>query len=325
MMMMSSPSLFGSNKHNGGGEMKNNNLQTEQMKRSWFFSSVSPRFSSPKSSPHIVDDIRSDNELMFADDDIDQPPEMSLPPSAAESPGTPPVNPLHEPPSHQRGGSSSVPASRRSSQHAIEKLQREVDMALEFFSQEAVDSNEDDYMTNEVLYQPIHKGDGVRFNMSGSGDCDDSYPSTAATSLSPSDDFDNDTDYDQSQPAPSTPVKVGGGGGGLSLKHKTKSLLSLPLSLLPSRTTMNCVEEEDYSTAAAKFDNVICEELQQLCITPEQHSERSFSVDFESNHLLRNAMEPFLCVARECHSVVFNASIPSIQISHSSSLFIMQV
>jgi len=286
--------------------MKNNNYPTPPMKRSTSWFSVS-RFSSPKSSPHIADDIRSDNELMFADD-IDQPPEMSLPPSAAGS-GTP-VNHLHEPPLHQLG-SSSVPASRRTSQAAIADLQREVDMALEFFSQEAAEASDDDYMTNEVQYQPIRKGDGVRFNMSGGGDCDDSYPSTAATSLSPSDDFDNDTDYGHSQPVlsqpPSTPVRV---GGGLTLKHKTKSLLSLPLSFLPSQTTVNtCVDEEECSSAFTKFDNVVCEELQLLGITPEQHSERSFVVDFESNHSLRNAMEPFLCVARECHSTVCNVSI----------------
>jgi len=264
------------------------------MKRStsWFSAT---RLSSPKSSPHIADDIRSDNELMFADD-IDQPQEMHLHLSAAESGTT--VYHRHVPPSHQPG-CSSVPASRRTSQEAIADLQREVDMALEFFSQEASESSDDDYMANEVQYQPIQKGDGVRFNMSGGGDCDDSYPSTAATSLSPSDDFDNDADYGQSQPIlshpPSMTVSV---GGGLSLKHKTKSLLSLPLSLIPSQTTVNCVEEEECLAELTKFDNVVCEELQLLGITPEQHSERSFVVDFQSNHSLRNAMEPFLCVAR---------------------------
>mmetsp|Transcript_28652 Transcript_28652/g.44279 ORF Transcript_28652/g.44279 Transcript_28652/m.44279 type:complete len:619 (+) Transcript_28652:61-1917(+) len=290
--MLPAPSLIvGINKHSSG-DMKNNNYQSSShMKRSSSGLSVS-RLSSPKSSPHIVDDIRNDNELMFADD-MDQPPEMTLPRSAAES-GTPESH--LQPPSHRRG-SNNVPASRRTSQEAIADLQREVDMALEFFSQEADGSSDDDYMANEVQYLPIHKGGGVRFNMSG--DCDDSYPSTAATSLSPSDDFDNDTDNGQGQlissQFPTTPVTV---GGGLSLKHKTKSLISLPLSLLPSRTTVNCAEEEDYSTAVANFDNVICEELQLLGVTPEQHSERSFAVDFESNHSLRNAMEPFLCVAR---------------------------
>ena len=253
--------------------------------------------SSPKGSPHIVDDIRNDSELMFADD-MSHAPEMTLPRPATTETGAPESR-LHQPPSRRRG-SSSVPVSLRSSQQeAIEDLQREVDMALEFFSQEADNTSDDDYMSNEVQYLPIHKGGGVRFNMSG--DCDDSYPSTAATSLSPSDDFDNDTDNSHSQPNPSqfpsTPTGVG-----LSLKHKTKSLISLPLSLLPSHTTVNCAEETDFSN---NFDNVICEELQLLGITPEQHSERSFAVDFESNHSLRNAMEPFLRVARECATPQF--------------------
>ena len=308
--MISTPLLLGVNKHSCG-DMKNNTNYPSSSKMmkgssSGVLSNVS-RVSSPKSSPHIADDIRNDGELMFADD-IDQAPELTLPQSAAES-GTPESH-LHQPPSH-RHGSCNVPSSRRSSQAAIADLQREVDMALEFFSQEADNSSDDDYMNNEVQYMPIHKGERVRFNTSGGGDCDDSYPSTAATSLSHSDHFDNDTDNGQNQPIssnfPSTPVRV---GGGLSLKHKTKSLISLPLSLLPSQTTVNCAEEEDFSTGeVANFDTVICEELQSLGITPEQHAERSFAVDFESNHSLRNAMEPFLSVARECHSAICNITI----------------
>lgn len=299
--MISTTSLnFEVNRH-GSGEMKtnNNHPSSPQMKVSGSRSGLS--VSSPTSSPHIVDDIRNDNELMFADDlNLSQAPEVTPHQPAAEAAKTL----LNQPPSHRHGGNGSVPTSRRCSQkEAIADLQREVDMALEFFSQEADICSDDDYMSNEVQYLPIHKDGGVRFNVSGgSGDCDDSYPSTAATSLSPSDDFDNDTDNGQSQPIPSqypstpTPVKVG-----LSLKHRTKSLISLPLSLLPSETTVNttvnCAEEMDYTN---NFDNVVCEELQLLGITPEQHAERSFAVDFESNHSLRNAMEPFLRVAREC-------------------------
>lgn len=298
---MSAPLNFGVNRQSSG-EMKNSNHpSSSQIKFSGSMSGLS--VPSPKSSPHIVDDIRNDNELMFADD-ISQAAEVTPPQQSAT---VAPETRLHQPPSHRRG-SSSVPASRRSSQkEAIADLQREVDMALEFFSQEADNCGDDAYMSNEVQYLPIHKGGGVRFNVSGSsGDCDDSYPSTAATSLSPSDDFDNDTDNSQaqqipSQQYPSSPVKVG-----LSLKHRTKSLISLPLSLLPSQTTVNCAEEMDYSN---NFDSVICEELQLLGITPEQHAERSFAVDFEANHSLRNAMEPFLCVARECHSATCNVTI----------------
>jgi hypothetical protein len=246
-------------------------------------------FSASRSPPHIADDIRSDNELMFEDDAEG----MLLPPSSAMGGD---VSSRTTPAAMSSAPSSSKPASRRSSQRAIEDLQREVDMALEFFSQEAVDDfSEDDHMTNEDGFQPIHKeGDGMS---GGGGECNHSYTSTAATSLSPSDDYGDDTGY-HSQQTTSTPI-VMGGSGGLSLKHKTKSLLSLPLSLLPSQTKMNCVDEDDFSTASAKFDQVICEELQLLGITPDQHSERTYCVDFESNHSLRNAMEPFLCVARE--------------------------
>lgn len=306
-IMLSTPLILGVNKHSSG-DMKNNyHPPTSQMTKGSSSSNVA-RVSSPKSSPHIADDIRNDDELMFADDDvIDQPAELALSPRSATE-----ESHLHRPPSHHHG--SSVPASRRSSQTAIADLQREVDMALEFFSQEADNSSDDDHnMNDEVQYLPIHKSGGVRFHTSGVSDCDDSYPSTAATSLSPSDDFDNDTDNGQNQPIPShhhpsTPVRVG--GGGLSLKHRTKSLISLPLSLLPSQTTVNCAEEEDYSTGeVANFDTVICEELQSLGITPEQHAERSFAVDFESNHSLRNAMEPFLSVAREYQTAVCNIAI----------------
>ena len=262
-----------------------------QMKHSPSWFSASRFSSSPKSMsspPHIADDIRSDNELMFEDDAEG----MLLPPSSAMGGD---VSSRTTPAAMSSASSSSKPTSRRSSQRAIEDLQREVDMALEFFSQEAVDDfSEDDHMTNEDGFQPIHKGDGMS---GGGGECNHSYTSTAATSLSPSDDYGDDTDY-HSQQTTSTPI-VMGGGGGLSLKHKTKSLLSLPLSLLPSQTKMNCVDEDDFSTASAKFDQVICEELQLLGITPDQHSERTYCVDFESNHSLRNAMEPFLCVARE--------------------------
>lgn len=285
---------------------------------SWFSAS---RFSSPNSmsSPHIADDIRSDNELMFEDDAEG----ALLPPSSSAMGGD--ASSRTTPAAMSSASSSSKPASRRSSQRAIEDLQREVDMALEFFSHEAVDDfSGDDYMTNEEgFFQPIHKGEGVS---GGGGECNHSYTSTAATSLSPSDDYGDDTDY-HSQQTTSTPI-VMGGGGGLSLKHKTKSLLSLPLSLLPSQTKMNCVEEDDISTASAKFDHVICEELQLLGITPDQHSERTYCVDFESNHSLRNAMEPFLCVAREYPTIFLLQSsqpyyLPSTHISLVTIHFLM--
>ncbi len=301
--MKSTPLIVGINRH-CSGDMKNKNNHPSSLQ---IMKGSSSRLSvpSPKGSPHIVDDIRNDSELMFADD-MSHAPEMTLTrPATTETEAA--ESRLHQPPSRRRG-SSSVPVSLRSSQQeAIEDLQREVDMALEFFSQEADNTSDDDYMSNEVQYLPIHKGGGVRFNMSsGSGDCDDSYPSTAATSLSPSDDFDNDTDNGHSQLIPSQFPSTPTNGVGLSLKHRTKSLISLPLSLLPSHTTVNCAEESDEEMDFSNnFDSVICEELQLLGITPEQHSERSFAVDFESNHSLRNAMEPFLRVARECPTPQF--------------------
>lgn len=247
------------------------------------------RFLPSKGSPHIVDDIRGDSGIMFADDVLDQSTAITLPHSDAESKLMGSCR--QEPPSHSQT-SAGAPAIRRNSQHAIVDLQREVDMALEFFSQEAARSSDDISMACESQYIPINKDSGVRFSNS---DCDDSYPSTAATSLSPSDDYDTETDNGQSQSILSLPPTS---KGGLSLKHKTKSLVSLPLSLLPSQTALNCAEEEESATAGTNFDTVICKELQSLGITPEEHVDRSFAVDFDSNHSLRNAMEPYLCVAR---------------------------
>ena len=251
------------------------------------------RFLPSKGSPQIVDDIQGDRGLMFAEDVLDQPTAITPPSTDAESESA--GSRRQEPPSHCQT-SAGVPASRRNSQDAIVDLQREVDMALEFFSQEAAGSSDDISMACESQYKPINKDSGVRFSNS---DCDDSYPSTAATSLSPSDDYDTETDNGQSQSILSLPPTA---TGGLSLKHKAKSLLSLPLSLLPSQTALNCAEEEESATAETNFDSVICKELQSLGITPEQHVDRSFAVDFDSNHSLRNAMEPYLCVARECPS-----------------------
>ncbi|KAL7472852.1 hypothetical protein ACHAXS_013224 [Conticribra weissflogii] len=85
-------------------------------------------------------------------------------------------------------------------------------------------------------------------------------------------------------------------GGKLSYKHKTKSILSLPLSLLPSKTTMNnCIQEED---DAIQFENVIMEELQALGFSDAEKNDKSFFVNIEAHSSLRNALEPFLAVAR---------------------------
>jgi hypothetical protein len=91
--------------------------------------------------------------------------------------------------------------------------------------------------------------------------------------------------------------------GGLAPKHKTKSILSLPLSLLPSSTQFNCSYEEE-----KKFDIAMAEQLDQCCVLDGR--DRNSHVDFNSNSSLREALEPFLAVARlrreEAREQVFN-------------------
>lgn len=220
----------------------------------------------------ILDDIRNDGELLFGDDSIEESEEISLPPSLGSS------------------QISRLPSftSRRSSLIPMENLQREVDLALEMFTRENSD-DEDELLENRHNSSSgfsIEKVSGIRFESEESG----SYPGTASTSLATS------CDYELSD----CPVNKFEGeersnnGDGLSLKHRTKSILSLPLSLLPSKPLMNCLSEEE---PECKFDSAVGEKLACIGVTKEQHADRSFKVDFSE---IRNEMEPFLASARKC-------------------------
>jgi hypothetical protein len=176
----------------------------------------------------------------------------------------------------------------------MENLQREVDMALELFTRE--NSDDEDELLENIHRDNFLQKPSIRFMSEESG----SYPGTASTSLATSCDYDlsdcptvrmEQLDLDQT-PRFSNEV------GGLSLKHRTKSILSLPLSLLPSKPLMNCLSEEEPS---CKFESVVGEKLASLGIGREQHRDRGFAIDFS---LIRSEMEPFLASARESHVVL---------------------
>lgn len=206
----------------------------------------------------------------------------------------------------------------------MDNLQREVDMALEYFSQETeagLDDVFDDARHGGDEY--LHSGSSPSFpgkypridpekimarfgRLSSCDECDNSsLPGTAATSMATSV---VTTEYDAEfgdchfgkflgEP-PSSPSEPSNNSpsGGLSLKHKTKSIVSFPLSLIPSQAAMNCAED-DGDESVAKFDEVLSQELNRICLSEEQKA----SLDFNSNdrhQSLRNAMEPFLAVAR---------------------------
>ncbi|KAL3804691.1 hypothetical protein HJC23_008506 [Cyclotella cryptica] len=257
----------------------------------------------------ILDDIKNDHDLLFGDDEVDEssPDEIYHPsPSAASSDNSMTFYPTRNQQQirrlsalgstvSSRRSSNTGTASRLISKISMENLQRQVDMALEFFTHENSD-DDDELLENDhsrgLSFQFSDKPT-LRFNSEES----DSYPGTASTSLATSCDFDFsdcpsarivdsiEQDHDR------TPHRAGGGGG-LSMKHRTKSILSLPLSLLPSKPLMNFLQEED---DAVKFDCVIGEELASLGISKEQFHDRNFSIDFNA---IRRAMEPFLASAR---------------------------
>mmetsp|Transcript_39490 Transcript_39490/g.83045 ORF Transcript_39490/g.83045 Transcript_39490/m.83045 type:complete len:684 (+) Transcript_39490:548-2599(+) len=305
----------------------------------------SPSYSSRRHSVAIADDIRNDQELFFADD---EPPPILLPPLGISSSSAAAAAMSHqhqhqkslaatsrqgyrsilEPPT-RRNSSHSAPSSnllpRRSSHQKMENLQREVDLALEFFSQETEDELDhfdgDGYLHRHVdsKLPRVFGGDLGASCCDGS---DDVTPSTAATSmvssvvttdddaeftdchtklLSFSEQCSSNTDPSSSAEEPSR--ITGAYGGLLPQKHKTKSILSLPLSLLPSQTALNCSTEEEENpetlSPVIKFENVIAEELNQMSITEDYHHYDGIrNVDFNASASLRNAMEPFLAVAR---------------------------
>eukprot|EP00585_Thalassiosira_rotula_P005314 CAMPEP_0196134658 /NCGR_PEP_ID=MMETSP0910-20130528/3502_1 /TAXON_ID=49265 /ORGANISM="Thalassiosira rotula, Strain GSO102" /LENGTH=684 /DNA_ID=CAMNT_0041394633 /DNA_START=184 /DNA_END=2238 /DNA_ORIENTATION=+ len=285
------------------------------------------------SNSAIADEIRNDQGLFFADDG---PPPMSLSPSVDQDKMTMTCHhelegynrrPIVESPSSSslRRHRISSPWSsknnlrnsrRHSSQQKMDDLQREVDMALEFFSQETENELDhfdgDDYLNNR--HEELQRVDKVtRFcNVGGDGECD-SLPGTAATSMATSVFTDDSNDcfsdvhtklltFSEQHQQSSSPKDVmsepqasgmsGDDAASLSLKKKTKSILSFPSSLLPSQTKMNCSVEEDEAEASHTFENAMGEELHKMSIA------ENCSVDFNSSSSLRSAMEPFLAVAR---------------------------
>lgn len=280
----------------------------------------------------IVDDIRNDRELFFADDEP-MPMLSSSPvtrPSSVSGPSL--ARPRHYPSnggaqnasfasieSHSQRRRQSASAvgglTRRTSHQKMTSLQREVDMALEYFSQETEDGLDDAdcdygdaYLNRHALNRHASATNAGKLLLSegGGGSSDtSSMPGTAALSMATSVVTDCEGEFgdfqsklisysDRGSSGASTPTSAAtpGPGGLMSLQHKTKSILSLPLSLLSSQTAMNCVEEEDDDDA--KFENVMSRELNRICLYEEQKK----TVDFGAHPSLRNAMEPFLRIAR---------------------------
>ena len=235
----------------------------------------------------------------------------------------------------------------------MDNLQREVDAALEFFSQENGESNDDLRSLRSEKYQRVegYGGKLVQFGQmqmlspspgeeeynssdySYCGGCPEGYEGggTAATSMATSvtteeygDQCYNSSSSRAATPPPlftmaSTTTSTTAGQrqrgatttGGLSMKHKTKSIISLPLSLLPNQTQLNCADEDNINDNMM-FENAISDELNKIHFMDTgdgddnenyQYQIRrrncNFSVDFNSNASLRGAMEPFLAVARE--------------------------
>ena len=354
--------LSGLGLHSGSSNSMRSHVRSSR--RTSGISISSPR---QRAAAAIANDIRNDRELFFADDE----PMISLPPSQttpacqmghmmlssgynnAQHNSQPrhPIEPRHQQHTTNSSRRSSVMSSR-SSQQKLENLQREVDMALEFFHQETEaeldeDFDGDDYLLNrhtatnnekKFSYQPVGgkkeplHGDTRRSCGSGSDECcdgEDSFPGTAATSMATSvttyADSDN-VEFDDCQfnkylslpedtssspcgsttttrqsSEPSTPKISGSSATGLSLKkHKTKSIIQLPLSLIPSQTAMNCTFDDtddimDVDDESIKFENVIANVIAEEVSVDER---RHRSVDFNKGNI-RNALEPFLAVARK--------------------------
>ena len=78
----------------------------------------------------------------------------------------------------------------------------------------------------------------------------------------------------------------------------------MPLSLIPSQTAMNCTFDDtddmmmmmmDVDDESIKFENVIANVIaEELSVDERRHR----SVDFNKGSI-RNALEPFLAVARK--------------------------
>ena len=228
-----------------------------------------------------------------------------------------------------RRSSNALGMPSRSSQHKMEVLQREVDLALEMFQQETENELDDDtedgdrYLANCHTSKRRQYQNTIQSSSSGSGsdecDGDDSFPGTAATSMATSVTTDYDaieygdcqfnkflslgSEYSSTTTSPEEPQtprmsnSIASNSPKLSLKHKTKSILQLPLSLIPSQTALNCADDSSVDDESSKFENVLAQELSKVCISEEERRYRS--VDFNKGSI-RNALEPFLAVARKC-------------------------
>lgn len=224
---------------------------------------------------------------------------------------------------------TSAPLRTSHSSSRLDNLQREVDAALELFSQETVDdldcddvyhhfSGSDDFRhhnadsADDDDWQYKHAGhDSQDSNELSSpvkfGDedlChDDIYPpSLASTSLANSSDCGDFLDG-------SSNSSHAGGGGGFSNRHKARSLLSIPLSLLHPIRSSNCLSDGALSTDGTNtnedhrdgedmlcFGRTVNDELVASC-GECRVADRNYYVDFDSK-FLREAMEPFLAKAR---------------------------
>ena len=282
--------------------------------------------SSPGRPNNIASDIKNDRELW----DDDGPVASNTSHHSGRSIATKTSDACRM--GHMMLRDRSMQPKRRSStmscasQHKMENLQREVDLALEFFQAETLDdefdSDNDDELANchPEKYQRLHDYQKKSCNNSSSGSddcCDDRTAATSmATSVTTEYDFsptptNECSDYqfnkfpslhsepsspvgcDSNSAEPQTPMMSA--TSSLTLKHKTKSIMQLSLSLIPSQTALNCtfddhMEIDDEST---KFENVIADEMNKNCT-----SEENQSIDFNQGYL-RNAMEPFLAVARK--------------------------
>lgn len=123
------------------------------------------------------------------------------------------------------------------------------------------------------------------------GDEDESLPATAATSVVTDDEL---LSFSGSEPVTPEDCEADPQWLGRPLKHKTRSILSLPLSLLSPRAAPGSAAEDE----ALQFDEALADEMSRMSLAEEEI--KQWGVDFSSFPTLRNVMEPFLAVAREC-------------------------
>ena len=256
----------------------------------------------------IADDIRNDHHNLFFRDDESPPPAATYP-SMSTTVG---LNSGGGGTTHYRLRESSSTTDlgfglpRRSSQEKLEYLQRDVDLALEYFHQETENELDeidgDEYLTHrnrDNNYPRMETTDHRCHDYGSYGDeYDDSLPETDATSNSTS--VGSNSNH-RNEPmsdanfcsAPSAGIR------GLSMQHRTKSIISLPLSLLQSQSALNALGAED--DASPTFHNVVADELSRIRGTEEQ---RYRGEEFNTSIPLRSAMEPYLAAARTFDGVL---------------------